>query len=109
MLLGQFGARGVALVEDAPATRQEQLALGGEGDAARAAVEQAYTERLFQPGYALAGGRGGDALYAAGVDEAAGVRGVDEGLQVGQVVEDGHGEDRCERGQGRRRQSGPLT
>src|SRR6185437_8251094 len=69
----------------------------------------AHAECVFKPGHALAGGRGGDALHAAGVDEAAGVRGVDEGLQVGQVVEDGHGAGRCESGQGRARQSGPLT
>ncbi|KAG1078883.1 hypothetical protein G6F40_016534 [Rhizopus arrhizus] len=76
---GRFGARGIALAVDAPAARQEQLALGGEGDAARAAMEQSHAQRVFQPGNALAGGRGGDALQAPGLDEAAGVGGVHEG------------------------------
>ncbi|KAG0759014.1 hypothetical protein G6F22_019486 [Rhizopus arrhizus] len=83
---GRFGARGIALVEDAPAARQEQLALGGEGDAARAAMEQSHAQRVFQPGNALAGGRGGDALQAPGLDEAAGVGGVHEGLQRGALA-----------------------
>jgi hypothetical protein len=79
---------GIALVEDAPAARQEQLALGGEGDAARAAVEQAHAQCMLQPGNALAGGRGRDALQAPGLDEAAGIGRVHEGLQVGEVVQD---------------------
>ncbi|KAG1386205.1 hypothetical protein G6F60_014560 [Rhizopus arrhizus] len=54
-------------------------------------MEQSHAQRVFQPGNALAGGRGGDALQAPGLDEAAGVGGVHEGLQVGEVVQDGHG------------------
>ena len=61
---------------------------GGERDAARAAVEQAHAQCMLQPGNALAGGRCGDALQAPGLDEAARVGGVHEGLQVGEVVQD---------------------
>jgi len=86
-LLDQLVTGGVTLIQDAPAPDQEALSLGGEGDAAGAAVEQPHAQCLFQPRHGLAGGRGGDAEHAAGLDEAAGVGDLHEGLQVAEVVQ----------------------
>jgi len=50
-------------------------------------MEQPHAECLLQTRHGLAGGRGGDAEHAAGLDEAAGVGDLHEGLQVAEVVQ----------------------